>query len=145
VPRLHPDGTGSQPDEQPERIRTRGACATPPGEPPHSVNRSDPRQIGNALKLWWADPECKAFSYDVFERLGLAKTCDPESREGRSERGTFAKWLWKIKSRPDWSTWRDAGLRKAEYVGKRAKGARSPAAVWLEIMAGMTAAKVRAG
>ena len=114
------------------------ACANAPKAPSslHSeATGPEPLRLGK-IPIWWSDPACVGFSYAVLEALGLR--CDPESDRGKSERGTFAAWLFSARARVaarDWGWLQDKAISKAREIARYGKSARKPGAVWLSVMA----------
>jgi len=97
---------------------------------PRPAYHGEPIRLGEAIHdiMHWYDLDAKAFSYEIFEALGLRQRGDPESQWGKAERGTFAVWLH---GQPDRVRAREHGLKVANNIGKYAKSARKPGAVWL--------------
>lgn len=108
-------------------------CVHTPKAPP-TASRLDMHRMGK-IPIWWADPACTAFSYAVFEALGIRG--DPESQHGKSERGTYAAWLFEARgctAQSDWQWLEAKAVAKAREIAKYGRKARSPGAVWLSIM-----------
>jgi hypothetical protein len=100
---------------------------------------NEPQPIGQIIAnfMHWQDPDAVAFGYEVFTALGLGARGDPESRWGKSERGTFTKWLHQQSQRV---AARLHGLHVAHSMGKYSKGLRKPGAAWLDAVNGKSRA-----
>lgn len=120
--------------ENPTQSEAKGAERAHTPKAPSLATGHDPCRLGR-IPIWWSDPACTAFSYAVFEALGLR--CDPESRQGRDERGTFAAWLFETRARTPQQEWGDIesyALAKARELARTRKGVRKPGALWLSVM-----------
>ena len=120
--------------ENPTQSEAKGAVRANTPKAPSLATRHDPCRLGR-IPIWWSDPACTAFSYAVFEALGLR--CDPESRQGRDERGTFAAWLFETRARTpaeSWSEIESYAVAKARELVQKRKGIRKPGALWLSVM-----------
>lgn len=120
--------------ENPTQSEAKGAERAHAPKAPSLATRHDPCRLGR-IPIWWSDPACTAFSYAVFEALGLR--CDPESRQGRDERGTFAAWLFETRARTPQQEWGDIesyAVAKARELVRKRKGIRKPGALWLSVM-----------
>lgn len=120
--------------ENPTQSEAKGAERAHAPKAPSLATGHDPCRLGR-IPIWWSDPACTAFSYAVFEALGLR--CDPESRQGRDERGTFAAWLFETRARTPQQEWGDIesyAVAKARELVRKRKGIRKPGALWLSVM-----------
>ncbi len=120
--------------ENPTQSEAKGAVRANAPKAPSLATGHDPCRLGR-IPIWWSDPACTAFSYAVFEALGLR--CDPESRQGRDERGTFAAWLFETRARTPAESWPDIesyAVAKARELVQKRKGIRKPGALWLSVM-----------
>lgn len=120
--------------ENPTQSEAKGAERAHAPKAPSLATGPDPCRLGR-IPIWWSDPACTAFSYAVFEALGLR--CDPESRQGRDERGTFAAWLFETRARTPQQEWGDIesyAVGKARELVRKRKGIRKPGALWLSVM-----------
>lgn len=120
--------------ENPTQSEAKGAaCANAPKAPSLAV-RHDPCRVGK-IPIWWADPHCVAFSYALFDALGLR--VDAESEKGKAERGTFAAWLFETRAHTPAESWPELetyALAKARELARTRKGIRKPGALWLSVM-----------
>ena len=100
--------------------------------------QGEPQPIGTVIHSieHWYDENAKAFGYEIFDALSLHKIGDSESKWGKSERGTFTKWLH---NQPNPAAARLHGLQVAKNIAKE-KSPRKPGAVWRAIMSGQTRA-----
>jgi hypothetical protein len=108
-------------------------------------SRPDAVPIGHCLKI--RDFDAENFGLQVFEALGLDKRYSVGSREGKSERASFANWLIKAKAQhpPEaWPALRERGVEKARYIAKHGRTAEKPGAVWHTVM-GTTEPKAKDG
>jgi len=120
--------------ENPTQSEAKGAVRANTPKAPSLATRHDPCRLGR-IPIWWSDPACTAFSYAVFEALDLR--FDPESREGRDERGTFAAWLFETRAHTPAESWPDIesyAVAKARELVQKRKGIRKPGALWLSVM-----------
>lgn len=127
--------------QNPKESESLGAARASSPKAPSLVLKPDPCQLGK-IPIWWSDPACKAFSYAVFEALGMGP--DPESPGGIANRGTFAAWLFGTRAKFPASQWPEieaAALAKAREIRKYGKSARKPGAVWLNVMHKMICAR----
>ncbi len=111
-----------------------GAARAPSRKPPHFDKVGQAMHLGK-IPIWWSDPACKAFSYEIFRELGLKG--DPESEQGKGQRGTFAAWLFEARAKvpmADWAWLEEKAIAKAREIARYGKAARKPGAVWLTIM-----------
>lgn len=119
----------------PKKSEAGGAVCVHTPKPPHFALDRMPRPMGK-IPIWWSDPACTAFSYAVFDALGLR--VDPEGEEGKSQRGVFASWLFEARAQTPTHQWRwleDEAIAKAKEIARYGKSARKPGAVWCSVMA----------
>lgn len=112
-----------------------GAASALPRKPPHFASDCIPKPLGK-IPIWWSDPACVAFSYTIYGELRLR--ADPYSKEGKSQRGTFAAWLFETRAQTPMHQWRwleDEAIKKAKEIARYGKSARRPGAVWCSVMA----------
>jgi len=106
-----------------------------------------PERIGHIISGYfpehWRDAECQQFGWDMVVSLGMR--LDPENMTIRSEAGSFASWLYKLKKAVSIGTVVDElkqkGFDKARYICVKAKRVRNRSAIWFKIMAGELASR----
>ena len=106
--------------------------------------RRGPQRIGDIIAArfpdHWSDSEAEAFGWDIVEALGMAR--DAADLNTRSEWGAFASWFSRVKAAAACTRGaaigdlRTVGVKKAEYLRRKAKSAKNKSAVWFTIMAG---------
>ncbi len=136
IPEGQPPATTNPKESEAGQSHASGSAA---GGSALSVHAKRPKPdavpLGHSVKL--RDFDAESFGLQVFEALGLDKHCSAGSREGKSERGSFANWLLKAKAQnpPEaWPALRERGIEKARYIAKHGRTAEKPGAVWHKIM-----------